>query len=63
MDRKIEDWEKDPEWFEEMRVTIVMTKRFRYEIKKRSAIRNMSMKDYIQSACLEAMKLEDSYNQ
>lgn len=63
MDKNIEELEKDPNWLEDTRVMIGMTKAFRYELKKRATIRNISMKDYVQAACIEAMKLEDSYNQ
>jgi hypothetical protein len=54
---------ENKEWDVVTRVMVTMTKRFRYEIKKRAAIRNISMREYIEAACIEAMKLEDSYNE
>ena len=58
-----EEWEKEQEWLKKSRIIIDLTKRLRYEIKKRAAIRNITMGNYIIAACVEAMKLEDSYNQ
>jgi hypothetical protein len=35
---------------------------FRNEIRKRGAIRNITMNEYVYEACKEFMRTEDSYN-